>query len=99
MRDIDVVTADMRKMFENLAAMFHPWKKEYHEPFISELGKLYPLEKELEEITGNEQKAYLIKVDIYYSVFPQENPQNPVRVTVSGDHSVLSGDHKGTPLL
>jgi hypothetical protein len=70
MRDMTDVTDDLCKVFEKIRAMFQQWTSECPEMFITEVLKLDPLEKELEEITGDKQKAHLIRVGIYRSIFP-----------------------------
>jgi hypothetical protein len=80
MRDIYDVTDDLFKVFESIDHMFRHWTSEYHEPFIDEVRKIDSLDKELEEITGDKQKAYLIRVGIYRSIFPHECKYKPTKL-------------------
>lgn len=70
MRDIYDVTDDLFKVFERMKDMFRHWKREYHMEFIAEVRNLDALDRELEEITGDKDIAYLIRVGIYRSIFP-----------------------------
>ena len=70
MRDIYDVTDDLFKVFERIRDMFRHWKREYHMEFIAEVRKLDVLDQELEELTGDKHIAYLIRVGIYRSIFP-----------------------------
>lgn len=83
MREMVDVTDDLFKVFERIRELFRHWSSECPELFIDEALKLDPLEKELEEITGDKQKAHLIKLGIYRSIFPESSvntrqARNPV---------------------
>ena len=71
MRDIYDVTNDLFIVFEQMRILFRNWTKESPDVFMEGMLKFRALEKELEQVMGNEGNAHTIIQGIYRSVFPQ----------------------------
>lgn len=71
MRDIYDVTNDLFIVFEQMRTLFRNWTKESPDVFMEGMLKFRALEKDLEQVVGDEENAHTIIQGIYLSVFPQ----------------------------